>query len=56
MNLLGLWLPDEAKIGTQQREDEMDDGAVTTDPMCFDKTCSQDRHRNIGQMEIEQKA
>jgi hypothetical protein len=51
-----LWLADEAKIETEQEEDEMDDGAATADLRCFDKTCPQKRHRNIGEIEIEQNA
>jgi hypothetical protein len=42
-----LWLADEAKIETEQEEDEMDDGAATADLRCCDKTCPQQRHRNI---------
>ena len=38
---LSLWLPDEAKIETEQEEYEMDDGAPTADLRCFDKTCPQ---------------
>jgi hypothetical protein len=48
-----LWLPEETKIETEQEEDEMDDGAATADLRCFDKTCPQQRHRNIGEIEIE---
>jgi hypothetical protein len=48
-----LWLPDEAKIETEQEEDEMDDGAAPADLRRFDKTCPQQRHRNIGEIEIE---
>jgi hypothetical protein len=33
-----------------------DDGAATADLRCFDKTCPQQRHRNIGEIEIEQNA
>ena len=51
-----LWLADEAKIETEQEEDEMDDGAATADLRCSDKTCPQQRHRNIGEIEIEQNA
>ena len=40
----------------EQEEDEMDDGAATADLRCFDKTCPQQRHRNIGEIEIEQNA
>src|SRR5262245_43237623 len=54
MFVLSLWLPDEAKIETKQEEDEMDDGAATADLRCFDKTCSQQRHRNIGEIRREQ--
>src|SRR5215813_10480891 len=50
------WLPDEAKIETEQEEDEMYDGPATADLRCFDKTCPQQRHRNIGEIEIEQNA
>src|SRR5215470_8581217 len=32
------WLPDEAKIETEQEEDEMYDGPATADLRCFDKT------------------
>jgi hypothetical protein len=32
-----FWLPDEAKVETEQEEDEMDDGA-TADLRCFDET------------------
>lgn len=39
-----LWLPDEAKIETEQKQDEMGDGATTTDLRCFDKTCPQQGH------------
>ncbi len=46
-----LWLPDEIKIETELVEDEMDDGAANGDPRCFDKTCPQQRHRNIGEIE-----
>ena len=56
MLVSGLWLPDEAKIETEQEEDEMDDGAATADLRCFDKTGLQQRHRNIGEIEIEQNA
>src|SRR5262245_36556608 len=38
--------PDEAKIETEQEEDEMDDGAATADLRCFDKACPQQRHRH----------
>jgi len=48
-----LWLPEEAKIETEQEEDEMDDGAAPADLRCFDETCPQQRHRNIGEIEIE---
>jgi hypothetical protein len=48
--------PDEAEIETEQEENEMDDGTATADLGCFDKTCSQKRHRNIGEIEIEQDA
>ena len=51
-----LRFSDEAKIETEQEEDEMDDGAATADLRCFDKTCPQQRHRNIGEIEIEQNA
>jgi hypothetical protein len=51
-----LWLPNEAKIETAREEDEMDDGAATADLRCFDKTCPEQRHRNIGEIEIEQNA
>src|SRR5262245_53285507 len=54
MFVLSLWLPDEAKIETDQEEDQMDDGAATADLRCLDKTCPQQRHRNIGEIEIEQ--
>jgi hypothetical protein len=47
------WLPDEAKIETKQEEDEMHDGATTADLRCFDKTCAQQRHRNIGEIKVE---
>jgi len=53
---LGRWLLDEAKIETEQEEDEMDDGAGAADLGCFDKTCTQQRHRNVGEIEIEQNA
>jgi hypothetical protein len=56
MFISSLWLPDEAKIETEQEEDEMDDGAATADLRCFDKTRPQQRHRNIGETEIEQNA
>jgi hypothetical protein len=56
MFVSSLWLPDKAKIETEQKEDEMDDGAATADPRGFDKTCPQQRHRNIGGIEIEQNA
>jgi hypothetical protein len=51
-----LWLSDEAKIETEQEEDEMDDGTATADLRCFDKTCPQQRHRNVGEIEIKQNA
>jgi hypothetical protein len=51
-----LWLPDEAKIETEQEEDGMDDGAATADLRCFDKTSPQQRHRNIGEIQIEHNA
>ena len=51
-----LLLPDETKIETEQEEDEMDDGAATADLRCFDETCPQQRHRYIGEIEIEQNA
>jgi hypothetical protein len=56
VSILSLWLPDEAKIETEQEEDEMDDGPSTADLWCFDKICSQQRHRNVGEIEIEQNA
>jgi len=34
----------------------MDDGADAADLRCFDKTCPQQRYRNIGEVEIEQNA
>jgi hypothetical protein len=49
-----LWLPDEPGIETNQEDNEMDDGPATADLRCFDKTCPQQRHRNIGEIEIEQ--
>jgi hypothetical protein len=49
-----LWLPREAKVETEQEEDEMDDRADAADPWCFDQTCSQQRHRNAGEIEIKQ--
>ena len=48
-----IWLPDEAKIETEQEEDEMDDRAAPADLRRFDKTCPQQRHRNIGEKKIE---
>jgi len=51
--LLSLWPPDEAKIETEHEEDEMDDGAASADLGCFDKIRPQERHRNIGEIEIE---
>jgi len=48
-----LWFPDEAKVETEQEKDEMDDGAATTDLRCFDKARPQQRHRNIGEIEIK---
>ena len=51
-----LWFPDKAKIETEQEEDEMDDGAATAELRCFDKTSPQQRHRDIGEIEIEQNA
>jgi hypothetical protein len=33
-----------------------DDGAATADLGCFDKTCLQQRHRSIGEIEIKQNA
>ena len=56
VSVSSLCLPGEAKIETQQEEDEMDDGAATANLRCFDKTCTQQRHRNIGEIEIEQNA
>src|SRR5215831_10976052 len=54
--VLSLWPPDEAKIETEPEEDEMDDGAAGADLGCFDKTCPQQGHRNIGEIKIEQNA
>jgi hypothetical protein len=54
--VLSLWPLYEAKIETEHEEDEMDNGAASTDFGCFDKTCPQQRHRNIGEIEIEQNA
>lgn len=34
----------------------MDDGAAAADLRGFDKTCSEQRHRNRGEIEIEQNA
>jgi hypothetical protein len=51
-----LWFPDKAKIETEPEEDEMDDGATTADLRCFDKTSPQQRHRDIGKIEIEHNA
>jgi hypothetical protein len=51
-----LWLSDEAKVEAEQEEDEMDDGAAKADLRCEDKTCPQQRHQNIGEIEIEQNA
>jgi hypothetical protein len=48
-----FWLPDEAKVETEQEEDEMDYAAGAADLRCFDKTCPQQRHRNVGEIEIE---
>ena len=56
MFVLGLWLPDEAKIKADQEENEMDDGTATADLWCFDKLRPQQRHRDIGEIEIEQNA
>src|SRR5215831_8603887 len=56
VSVSSFWLPDEAKIETEQEEDEMDYGAATADLRCLDKTCPQQRHRNIGEIEIEQNA
>ena len=53
-NLLSFGWPDEAEIKTEQEENEMDDGTATADLGCFDKNCPQKRHRNIGEIEIEQ--
>ena len=36
-----LWLPDEAKIETEQEEDQMDEGATPADLRRFDKICPQ---------------
>ena len=36
--VLGLWLADEAKIETEQEEDEMDDGAAGDHGSCCSKT------------------
>ena len=55
-NSSSLWLSDEAKIETEQEEDEMDDGAPAADLRCLDKTCPQQMHRNIGEIAIEQNA
>ena len=51
-----LCLRDEAKIETEQEEGQMDDGAATAGLRCFDKTCPQQRDRNISEIEIEQMA
>jgi hypothetical protein len=51
--LLSLSSPDEAKIKTEHEENEMNDGAASTDLGRFDKTRPQQRHRNIGEIEIE---
>ncbi len=48
--------PNESKIGAEQEEHEMDDGSSTADPWCFDKPRPQQRHRNVGEKEIEQNA
>jgi hypothetical protein len=53
---LNLWPPDEAKIEAEHEEDEMNDRAASADLGCFDKTCPQQRHGNIGEIEIEQNA
>jgi len=50
----GFWLRDKAEIETEQEEDEVDDGAATADLRSFDKARPQQRHRNIGEIEIEQ--
>jgi len=50
------WPSDEAKIETDQEEDEMNDRAVSADVGCLDETGPQQRHRNIGEIEIEQYA
>ena len=39
-----LWLADEAKKETDQKEYEMHDGATTTNLRCFDKTRPQQRY------------
>ena len=52
----GPWLSNKTKIEARQEEDEMDDGAATADLRRLDKTCAQQRHRNIGEIEIEQNA
>ena len=54
--VLNLLLPDKAKIEIGQEEEKMDDGAASADPGCFNKTCAQQRHRNIGEIEVEQNA
>jgi hypothetical protein len=55
-SISSLWLLNEPKIETEQEEDEMDDRADTADLRCFDKIRPQQRHRNIGEIEIEQDA
>ena len=51
-----LRLPDEAEIEADQEQDEMNERAIGTDLGRFDKARSQERHRDIGQIQIEQDA
>jgi hypothetical protein len=52
---LWSWLSNKTKIEARQEEDEMDDGAATADLRRLDKTCAQQRHRNIGEIEYEER-
>src|SRR5262245_37796828 len=53
---LRFWLAEEAKIETQQKQDEVDDGTAGADHWCFDKACADQRYRHIGEVEIDKYA
>jgi hypothetical protein len=47
------WLLDETKVETYQKENEMNNGTHTTEFGRLDNASAHERHRKIGEIEIE---